>query len=31
MVGTLVPLNIALTAGTLWEVLSLASKLAPGQ
>jgi hypothetical protein len=27
MVGTLVPLNIALTAGTLWVVLGLASKL----
>jgi hypothetical protein len=26
MVGTLVPLNIALTAGTLWIVLGLATK-----
>jgi hypothetical protein len=31
MVGTLVPLNIALTAGTLWQLMSLASKVAPGQ
>ena len=31
MVGTLVPLNIALTAGVLWAVFGLTAKLAGGQ